>query len=150
MVGRLFRDRRDAGRILADLLAPYRAVPAVAEPTCRELRSVVDNVVCSTTPSPFFAVGAAYWDFEQVTDDEVRRLLREAWSERPLTAVSEAAPEAVPFAASWHNYAASGARLRGSWSGRTIHTWATNAPRSAPTSVMARSRRPSPMRSDDN
>jgi hypothetical protein len=24
MVGRLFRDRRDAGRILADLLAPYR------------------------------------------------------------------------------------------------------------------------------
>jgi hypothetical protein len=55
-----------------------------------------------------------------------------------------------PFAASWHNYAASGASLRGSWSGRTIHTWATNAPGSAPTSVMARSRRPSPMRSDDN
>jgi hypothetical protein len=56
---------------------------------------VVDNVVCATTPSPFFAVGAAYWDFEQVTDDEVRRLLREAWSERPLTAISKAAPEAV-------------------------------------------------------
>jgi erythromycin esterase-like protein/predicted phosphoribosyltransferase len=54
------------------------AVPAAPESTCRELSAVVDEVVCATTPSPFFAVGESYWDFTQVTDDEVRELLREA------------------------------------------------------------------------
>jgi len=54
------------------------AVPAAPESTCRELRLVVDDVVCATTPSPFFAVGQSYWDFTQTTDDEVRQLLREA------------------------------------------------------------------------
>jgi predicted phosphoribosyltransferase len=34
------------------------------------------------TPSPFFAVGQAYWDFAQTTDDEVRALLRAAEDER--------------------------------------------------------------------
>jgi erythromycin esterase-like protein len=42
----------------------------------------VDEVVCATTPSPFYAVGASYWDFTQTTDDEVRQLLRAA-SETP-------------------------------------------------------------------
>jgi predicted phosphoribosyltransferase len=60
------------------------AVPAAGEPTCRELAALVDDVVCATTPSPFFAVGASYWDFEQVTDDEVQRLLREAWTGRDI------------------------------------------------------------------
>ncbi len=36
--------------------------------------------VCATTPSPFFAVGASYWDFRQTGDDEVRDLLRAARS----------------------------------------------------------------------
>jgi len=52
------------------------AVPAAPESTCRELEAEVDEVVCATTPSPFFAVGQAYWDFSQTTDDEVRELLR--------------------------------------------------------------------------
>src|SRR6266566_4058803 len=39
------------------------AVPAAPESTCRQLRSVVDEVVCATMPSPFFAVGQSYYDF---------------------------------------------------------------------------------------
>lgn len=47
------------------------AVPAAPESTCRELSALVDDVVCATTPSPFFAVGESYWDFTQTTDQEV-------------------------------------------------------------------------------
>lgn len=65
------------------------AVPAAPEPTCRELRAVVDDVVCATTPSPFLAVGQSYWDFEQTTDDEVRALLREAAKVRPQPVLHE-------------------------------------------------------------
>ncbi|MDQ1567492.1 MAG: hypothetical protein QOF96_2372, partial [Actinomycetota bacterium] len=56
------------------------AVPAAPQSTCEELAAEVDEVVCATTPSPFFAVGQSYWDFSQTTDEEVRRLLREARS----------------------------------------------------------------------
>jgi predicted phosphoribosyltransferase len=59
------------------------AVPAAPKSTCEELALEVDEVVCATTPSPFFAVGQSYWDFSQVTDLEVRNLLRSAWSARP-------------------------------------------------------------------
>lgn len=61
------------------LLHPARivvAVPAAPEATCRELSAVVEEAVCATTPSPFFAVGHSYADFTQTTDDEVRELLR--------------------------------------------------------------------------
>ena len=51
------------------------AVPAAPESTCQELAVEADEVICATTPSPFFAVGQAYWDFTQVSDDEVRDLL---------------------------------------------------------------------------
>lgn len=54
------------------------AVPAAPESTCRELAALADEVVCATTPSPFSAVGASYWDFTQTTDEEVRDLLRAA------------------------------------------------------------------------
>jgi erythromycin esterase-like protein/predicted phosphoribosyltransferase len=54
------------------------AVPAAPESTCRELEALADQVVCATTPSPFSAVGASYWDFTQTTDEEVRDLLRAA------------------------------------------------------------------------
>jgi predicted phosphoribosyltransferase len=52
------------------------AVPAAPVSTCRELSALVDEAVCATTPSPFFAVGHSYWDFTQTSDDEVRELLR--------------------------------------------------------------------------
>jgi erythromycin esterase-like protein/predicted phosphoribosyltransferase len=58
------------------------AVPAAPASTCQELSEIVDEVVCATTPSPFFAVGQSYWDFTQTSDEEVRELLREAASAR--------------------------------------------------------------------
>ncbi|HEV7864086.1 MAG TPA: phosphoribosyltransferase family protein, partial [Acidimicrobiia bacterium] len=54
------------------------AVPAAPSSTCQELAAEVDEVVCATTPSPFFAVGRSYWDFTQTTDEEVQELLRSA------------------------------------------------------------------------
>jgi erythromycin esterase-like protein/predicted phosphoribosyltransferase len=66
------------------------AVPAAPESTCRELDLMVDQVVCATTPSPFTAVGASYWDFTQTTDEEVRDLLRAAATAPP--AVPDAGP----------------------------------------------------------
>jgi erythromycin esterase-like protein/predicted phosphoribosyltransferase len=59
------------------------AVPAAPASTCREMATVVNEMVCATTPSPFFAVGASYWDFSQTTDEEVRDLLRAAATARP-------------------------------------------------------------------
>ncbi len=71
------------------------AVPAAPESTCQELAAEVDEVVCATTPSPFFAVGQHYWDFTQTTDDEVRDLLRAARAARP-TRARERGPAEVP------------------------------------------------------
>ncbi len=51
------------------------AVPSAPESTCREFAGLVDDMVCASMPTPFFAVGAAYWDFNQVSDIEVRSLL---------------------------------------------------------------------------
>lgn len=51
------------------------AVPAAPESTCREFAGIVDEVVCASMPTPFTAVGESYWDFTQVSDDEVRRLM---------------------------------------------------------------------------
>ncbi len=60
------------------------AVPAAPESTCQDLKETVDDVVCATTPSPFFSVGRSYWDFTQTTDREVRDLLRAAARSRPV------------------------------------------------------------------
>ena len=51
------------------------AVPTASPETCDELKRVVDEVVCATTPDPFYAVGLWYEDFSQTTDEEVRELL---------------------------------------------------------------------------
>ncbi|MGO9033558.1 erythromycin esterase family protein [Mycobacterium sp.] len=51
------------------------AVPAAPESTCREFAGIVDDVVCATMPTPFLAVGESFWDFNQVSDQEVRALL---------------------------------------------------------------------------
>ena len=56
------------------------AVPAAPASTCRELQALVDELICATNPDPFYAVGQAYWDFEQTTDDEVHDLIRAAQS----------------------------------------------------------------------
>jgi len=54
------------------------AVPVAPPPTCEELRSIADEVVCAVTPDPFYAVGMWYEDFDQTSDDEVQALLQEA------------------------------------------------------------------------
>ena len=51
------------------------AVPAAPESTCREFAGLVDDVVCASMPTPFLAVGESFWDFSQVSDEEVRILL---------------------------------------------------------------------------
>jgi len=51
------------------------AVPVAAPETCDEFRTIVDEIVCVATPSPFYAVGLWYEDFSQTTDAEVHDLL---------------------------------------------------------------------------
>jgi predicted phosphoribosyltransferase len=54
------------------------AVPTAARETCNELVAEVDEVVCATTPEPFYSVGLWYEDFSQTTDEEVRELLAQS------------------------------------------------------------------------
>ena len=54
------------------------AVPVAAPRTCASLAQEVDRVVCAFTPEPFHAVGLYYENFDQIGDDEVRRLLAQA------------------------------------------------------------------------
>jgi putative phosphoribosyl transferase len=64
------RALRDAG--------PYSivvAVPVGPQPVCEVLAYEADEVVCATMPDDFDAVGQAFADFRQVSDDEVRELL---------------------------------------------------------------------------
>jgi predicted phosphoribosyltransferase len=59
--------------------APARvivAVPVGARETCAALSAVADEVVCLRMPEPFSAVGQWYLDFDQTSDEEVRKLLR--------------------------------------------------------------------------
>ncbi len=51
------------------------AVPVGPADTCAEIGALADTVVCVVTPEPFWAVGQAYRDFAQTSDDDVRRLL---------------------------------------------------------------------------
>jgi putative phosphoribosyl transferase len=54
------------------------AVPVASQSTCDEFRNEVDEVVCATTPQPFYAVGMFYRNFDQTTDEEVSMLLSQA------------------------------------------------------------------------
>ncbi|HVD82104.1 MAG TPA: phosphoribosyltransferase family protein [Propionibacteriaceae bacterium] len=53
------------------------AVPVGARQAMQALRSVADRVVCLWTPEPFMAVGGAYEDFRQLSDEEVLSILKE-------------------------------------------------------------------------
>ena len=44
------------------------AVPVGAPDACANLRDEVNEVICVTTPNPFYAVGQFYRDFSQTTD----------------------------------------------------------------------------------
>ena len=57
------------------------AVPVAPPDTVRLLAHEADEVICTATPEPFFGVGQWYVNFEQTTDDEIRRLLDLAWGQ---------------------------------------------------------------------
>jgi len=54
------------------------AVPVAPADTCASLARYVDEMICAATPDPFGGVGAWYGDFRQVSDEEVRDILRRA------------------------------------------------------------------------
>lgn len=56
------------------------AVPTAPQDTCQEFKSLVDEVVCLHTPSPFWGVGGSYENFSQTTNGEVREYLSQAES----------------------------------------------------------------------
>lgn len=60
----------------AEVASVTVAVPVSAADTLAEFEKIVDRVVCVTVPDPFWAVGQAYVDFTQTSDEEVRRLLQ--------------------------------------------------------------------------
>ncbi|MGI8772465.1 MAG: phosphoribosyltransferase family protein, partial [Acidobacteriaceae bacterium] len=64
------------------------AVPVASKTTCDEFRGEVDQIICATTPQPFFAVGMFYRNFEQTTDEEVRALLLQARSDADATSAA--------------------------------------------------------------
>lgn len=71
--------------------APRRlvlAVPVAAPEAAAMLRAEVDELVCLEMPAPLGAIGAAYLDFRQVEDDEVRDLLARAASFAPAAPAS--------------------------------------------------------------
>lgn len=56
------------------------ATPVVAHETWQELEALVDEFVALATPAEFAAVGVWYQNFEQVSDEEVVRILEKAKS----------------------------------------------------------------------
>ena len=54
------------------------AVPVASQEAWRQVAAQADDVVCVTTPEPFYSVGAWYRDFTQTSDDHVRSLLSRA------------------------------------------------------------------------
>ena len=51
------------------------AVPVAPASAVQALRQVADVVVCPQVPANFVAVGLAYVNFDQLTDDDVKKLL---------------------------------------------------------------------------
>lgn len=56
------------------------AVPVGPPETCEEISPEADEVVCLLEPRPFWAVGAFYLEFDEVTDEQVVQVLDRARS----------------------------------------------------------------------
>jgi putative phosphoribosyl transferase len=67
---RALRQMQPAAIVIAAPVAPLAAV--------NRLRREVDDVVCAEIPETFFGVGQFYYDFSQVSDEEVNELLKSA------------------------------------------------------------------------
>jgi putative phosphoribosyl transferase len=59
------------------------AVPVAPPETLEILAKDADEIVCLETPDPFYAVGAHYLQFDQVSDDDVIAMLRAAAARAP-------------------------------------------------------------------
>ena len=57
------------------------ALPVAPPDTVDELRGMVDELLCIETPEAFYAVGAHYDDFTQVSDEEVVEMLESSSAE---------------------------------------------------------------------
>jgi putative phosphoribosyl transferase len=70
---------RAALRLIADAGARriILALPVAPRETVKELENEADLVICLAMPTPFFAVGAHYRDFDQVSDAEVTQILQD-------------------------------------------------------------------------
>jgi putative phosphoribosyl transferase len=55
------------------------AAPVAPPSTVEELKREADRVICPHTPEPFYAIGAFYESFGQVSDEEVKEMLHEYW-----------------------------------------------------------------------
>ena len=53
------------------------AVPVAPEDTLQNLASYLDGIICPLTPRVFYAVGQWYDSFEQVRDEEVKKILKD-------------------------------------------------------------------------
>ncbi len=60
------------------------AVPVAPPSSLRDLREMVDEVVCPLVPENFQAVGQWYENFPQTTDNEVRKILSGAWGTKTV------------------------------------------------------------------
>lgn len=85
---RLIRERGASEIILA--------LPVAPKDTLEDLRHEADQVVCLSTPAPFFAVGAHYADFRQTTDGEVEQILAEASRAYEAHRARQTPPSAAP------------------------------------------------------
>ncbi|OGP78025.1 MAG: hypothetical protein A2V86_15025 [Deltaproteobacteria bacterium RBG_16_49_23] len=65
--------RRHPDRLIA-------AAPVAAYESAEMLKAFADEMVCLNTPVSFFAVGAWYKNFDQVSDEEAAAILHRNWS----------------------------------------------------------------------
>ena len=61
------------------------ATPVAPSSTLALLGREANFVVCPHSPEPFYAIGAFYQKFEQVSDEEVKGMLEEFWRETTST-----------------------------------------------------------------
>ena len=71
------------------------AIPVAPPDTVTVLRGMVDEIVVLATPTMFWAVGAFYEDFRQVSDDDVGRLLALAGEKEHRSVQRPARPRQV-------------------------------------------------------
>jgi putative phosphoribosyl transferase len=55
----------------------FLAVPVAPQETIESLEPLVDGVICPLRPPVFYSVGEWYISFDQISDEEVRRILDE-------------------------------------------------------------------------